>query len=382
MVLDHEYPPDIRVENEIETLIASGNEVHVACYTRINRKNIDSHKSATIHRKYIPNLIYKSSVACLKFPFYFNFWRSFLNKLLSKYNFDAIHIHDLPLAKVGYEFSLKYRIPFVLDLHENWPAMLRMATHTQSLVGKALSSNSQWESYERKYCEKASSVIVVVDEAKDRLIGAGINGDKIYVVSNTLNLNHFLSPKTTPNNKFITLMYAGGISKHRGLQYILEGMKYLTHLDKPVRFWILGTGSYIDELRKISIQYGVANQVSFKGWKNFEEMQSFFGKSDICLIPHVKSDHTDSTIPHKLFQYMYSGKPTIASNCLPIERILKSTQSGFVYTYNDAHHFANRVRQIAENTVLKNEMQQNGIDAVKERYNWKNDSKVLLKIYY
>lgn len=32
MLLDHEFPPDIRVENEIEALAEKGHKLHVACY--------------------------------------------------------------------------------------------------------------------------------------------------------------------------------------------------------------------------------------------------------------------------------------------------------------------------------------------------------------
>ncbi|MCD6178470.1 MAG: glycosyltransferase family 4 protein [Bacteroidales bacterium] len=381
MVLDHEFPPDIRVENEIEALTASGNEVHIACYTRENRKSVDIFQEAVIHRKVISTFHYKSSIACLKFPFYFNFWRSFITELFKDNSFEAIHIHDLPLAKVGYEFSQKHNIPFILDLHENWPAMLRMATHTQTFLGKLLSTNKQWESYELKCSKKATQVIVVVEEAKDRLVKRGISGDKISVVSNTLNFNHFSSPKTKPDTDFITLMYAGGITKHRGLQFVIEGLKFLTDLSKPIRLWILGEGSYVQELKKMASDYGVEKQVVFAGWKEFEEMQSYLGKSDICLIPHIKSDHTDSTIPHKLFQYMYSRKPIIASNCFPIERILEETKSGLVYPFNDALKFANSVRQLIEEPLHTKKMQQNGIQAVKEKYNWLTDARVLQNIY-
>jgi glycosyltransferase involved in cell wall biosynthesis len=321
------------------------------------------------------------SVAFLKFSFYFNFWRSFIDQLFLIYKFDAIHIHDLPLAKVGHEFSQKHRIPFILDLHENWPELLRMSTHTQTIIGKLLSSYKQWKNYEREFCIKADHIIVVVDEAKDRLIRLGLSPNKISIVSNTLNFNHFRAPSSLPDDEYITLMYAGGINKHRGLQYVIKGLKHLTQLTKPIRFWVIGTGSYIYELKKIALQHEVENHVNFVGWKNFKEMQIYFGKADICLIPHIKSPHTDSTIPHKLFQYMHSGKPTIASNCLPIERILKNTNSGLVYAYNDAKQFAECVIQMIENTESAKEMQQNGIKSVKEIYNWENDSEVLVKIY-
>jgi len=315
MVLDHEFPPDIRVENEIEALIKNGNEVHLACLTFKNREVSEIINDCKVHRKQINKLIYKASVGVLKFPFYFNFWRKFMKDIMTKETFDAIHIHDLPLAQVGFEMSEEFNLKFNLDLHENWPALLRVAIHTQSLLGKFLSNDKQWQRYELKYCNLADNVIVVVDEAKKRLSDAGIRDNKIHIVSNTLNLRHFKIPNEKPDSKFITLLYAGGINKHRGLQYVIKGLRYYKERDRKIRLWILGTGSYVEELKELVETENLGGKVFFEGWKNYKEMQIYFGKSDICLIPHVKSDHTDSTIPHKIFQYMYAGKPMIVSNC-------------------------------------------------------------------
>jgi len=41
MILESEFPPDVRVENEIVALTEAGHEVHLACSTRKNdRKKI------------------------------------------------------------------------------------------------------------------------------------------------------------------------------------------------------------------------------------------------------------------------------------------------------------------------------------------------------
>lgn len=381
MVLDHDFPPDIRVENEIESLAKAGHEVHIACYTQKGLPTFDQLDNCTIHRKPISNFIYKSSVGVLKFPFYFNFWRSFLKKLFKENRFDAIHIHDLPLAKIGYEFGKKFNIPFTLDLHENWPALLSISTHTQTFAGKLLSSDKQWEAYEKSYCSKADHVIVVVEEAKKRLMQLEIEKDKIVVVSNTLNFNHFEIPASQPDENYITLLYAGGVTKHRGLQYVIRGMKELANLDKPVRLWILGTGSYINELKLLAKELNVEEQVIFAGWKNYKEMQDHFGKSDICLIPHTKTDHTDSTIPHKLFQYMYSSKPVIASNCDPIERIINETTSGLIYRFDDPKGFADQIEKLVSDNPLFKRISSSGKQFVIDKYNWEIDSKRLNSIY-
>lgn len=381
MVLDHEFPPDIRVENEIESLVKNGHEVHVACYTMVGAISEGNHLGATIHRKQISKLIHKTSVGALKFPFYFNFWRSFVDEIAKKINFDAIHIHDLPLAKVGYEFSQKYNTKFTLDLHENWPALLDIATHTNTFLGKLLSNTAQWKQYELKYCNLADNVIVVVDEAKERLTGLGVKSDKITVVSNTLNTKHFDLTNEKPDPNFFTLLYAGGINKHRGLQYVIKGLAHLKDCSKTVRLQILGTGSYLEYLKKLAIDENVESMVDFTGWKPYKEMIKYVGRADICLIPHVKNDHTDSTIPHKLFQYMYASKPIIASNCLPIKRIVEDTKSGLIYKFDDPSEFASEVKTLLEYNERFNLLALSGKKNVIKNYIWDMDSTLLNNIY-
>ena len=382
MVLEREFPPDIRVENEAQSLIEAGHQVIVACYTRRKKKDFEYfNDKIKIYRKKISLFIYKSSVGCLKFPFYFNFWRKFLTDLFQKEKFDVIHIHDLPLAKVGYEFKKKYKKPLIMDLHENWPAFLRISSHTNTVLGKLLSSNSQWVNYERNMIKLLDKMIVVVEEAKERLIQAGISHEKIFVVSNTLNLSGFHLPDITSNKDFVTLFYAGGMNRHRGIQIVLSALKKVINKKSNIRLWLLGEGSYKNELIKFVNKLGIQNHVNFFGWRSFNEMIELLAQSDITLIPHHKSDHTDTTIPHKLFQYMYAGKPIIASNCTPIERIIKETNTGLIYSDNNSNHLADCIYSLANNKNKYDDMHQNGKKWVIDKYNWNIDKENLLRLY-
>ncbi len=378
MVLDHEFPPDVRVENEIEALTEADHQVHIACYSMKNNALTDQFGKGVIHRKRISKFTHKTSVGCLRFPFYFNFWRSFLFDLHEQYHFDAVHIHDLPLAQIGFEMKAKYDIRFILDLHENWPALLEQADHTKSILGRFLSNQNQWKSYERKLSAKADNIIVVVDEAKQRLIDLGIVAEKITVVSNTLNSNHFKVPDSKPDKNYFTMFYAGGINRHRGIQTIIPALKILP---SHVRLLLLGTGSYVAELKQLATEYGVSEKVEFHGWQPFDKMNQLMGEADVCLIPHVKSAHTDNTIPHKLFQYMYAKKPVIASDCAPIQRIIEANHCGKIYPWNESETFAQQILQLLESEEQLKKMGENGFQAVNEKYLWEKDANRLLKIY-
>ncbi len=133
MVLESEFPPDERVEKEIASLREIGFDVAVAVYTLTNKPAFERFNHYEIYRKKISRLLYKSSAAILLLPFYFRFWRSFLEPILRNGNYHVIHIHDLPLSKVGYELSGKYKLKLVCDQHEfysNW--IVRMSVPASS----------------------------------------------------------------------------------------------------------------------------------------------------------------------------------------------------------------------------------------------------------
>lgn len=381
MVLDRTFPPDLRVEHEINSLTEGGHTVHLACFTYTDEPLEENWNKATIHRKKISSFVHKTSVGCLKFPFYFNFWRSFVNRLIKEHHFDAVHIHDLPLAKVGLELKKKHSIPFVLDLHENWPALLSVAEHVQGPLGKLLSSTKQWRSYEKRMIRSADDVVVVVKESKERIRAFTDNPSKIHIVSNTpvlSELKNLRKPKTTDHENLI-LFYGGGVTKHRGLQFVIKALDKMK--GKNIEFWIVGDGSYLSSLKKLTSELGIENQVRFWGWKTLDEMTVLMLESNVLVIPHMKSEHTDSTVPHKLFQYMLTGKPILATNCIPIERIIKETNSGFVYKYDEPESFKKQVDYIYDKWSDNENVTMNGIQPVLQKYNWATDEKTLLKIY-
>lgn len=377
MVLDNEFPPDLRVENEIEALAEAGHEVSIACLTHEGRPSLEKQKQVTIFRRPIGKIRYKSSVAALTFPMYFNFWRRFLNDLFKKHSFDIIHIHDLPLVRVGIEMKEKYNIPVVADLHENWPAYLRMSHHTRTLAGRILSPNKLWVQYEKSILRKTDHIIVVVEEAKERLISLGLDPDRITVVSNTINLSHTPVPERTEKSDIPLLFYAGAIHYHRGLQTVIEA---LARMDRTkYRLLALGEGRYRKHLINLAEKLGVQEYVDFPGWVPYQKVLKEMSRADYALIPHIKSDHTDSTIPHKLFQYMYAGIPVIASNCVPLERIINETKTGIIFPSEDAGRLADILESLDD--TRGKEWGENGKLWVTKKYNWQYDAKRLISIY-
>lgn len=382
IVLDHHFPPHARVENEMRSLTEAGHEVHLACFQGQKQPLLEHLSYCTIHRKAISKFTYKASVGVLKFPFYFNYWRNFVDELFKVEHFDAIHICDLPLAKVGYEAKCKYGAHFVLDLFENWPVLLQMSTHTNTFLGKLLSTYSQWVEYEKKMCALADKIIVVVDEAKTRIESLGVPLEKIVIVSNTLNINQFdpMERKGFDKEGF-RMLYVGSVNYHRGLQYVIQAISILKKRRIKVQFDLVGDGSYLSNLKQLVYELEVNDMVVFHGFKLFTEIVDLYEQAHVALIPHIKSGHTDNTIPHKIYQYLYAEIPMIVSNCDPLVRIVNETRSGVSYHYDQPEELAAIIAGLYEHPEKLNDYIQYGRQAVIEKYNWSVDGKRLVDLY-
>ena len=381
MILEGSFPPDDRVYKEAQLLIQLGYNVAIACTSKTNEVLNGEIDAITIYRRYLPKFIYKSSVASLKFPVYFNFWKHFINEIFQKESFEIIHIHDLPLARIGVYAKKKFGVQFVLDLHENWPAYLTKATHTQTFLGKLLSSEKQWRAYEKWSAEQADKVVTVVDEMKSRICKLGISSDKITVLQNTILPEEYPMPSIEKQDKHFCLLFAGGINIERGLQYVIPALRQLKQQIPNIKLQIIGKGSYLQTLKEIAEQYQVEDQIEFIGWKPLPELMEITAKADIALIPHIKWEQTDCSSPNKLFQYMHAGVPLLVSNCDSVARIVNETKCGESYPYDQIDAFVEKVLLLYHNPDYRRELAENGKKWIQEKYNWNESSREFLEMY-
>jgi glycosyltransferase involved in cell wall biosynthesis len=225
---------------------------------------------------------------------------------------------------------------------------------------------------------------VVVEEAKQRLQGIGIEGSKIVVISNTQDLDALSSihEMTRNTNEWPVLFYGGGINEHRGLQNVISALPLLKDSYPDIKLKIVGDGHYSKNLQELAIECNAEKIVEFTGYKPFQEMLAILSQTDVALIPHVKSDHTDNTIPHKIFQYMNFGIPMLVSNCAPLERIIDETGAGLVYQHNSPEEFAEKLKTLIENYPHWKNKSFISREFIISKYNWDIDSGHLTHLYH
>jgi glycosyltransferase involved in cell wall biosynthesis len=390
MVLAHnDFPPDIRVEKETRALLQAGHRVVIVCENLKGRPRQSQWEGAIVVRLNIPPFFIPRRIFYL--PLYLTFydpcWARVLSKIAERHHIDALHVHDLPMADTALTVGKKMGLHVILDFHENYPAFVRLVFEmSPSLWGRLMYSDTgRWERYEKQCTMEADQVIVVVEEAKDRLVATGVPKDKITIVGNTVDIDHFNSLGALAHlgdgyDDDFVISYVGGIEKHRGLDTAIQAMPKVIEAIPEARLLLVGDGNSRSELEMMAMELGIDDRVVFTGWQSFEKIPAYIGLSDVCLVPHHSNSHTETTVPHKLFQYMLMGKPVVVSNCRPLRRIIEETGGGLVFEAGSNEALANVIVTLKDKERPL-ELGAKGKKATFERYNWREESKKLCDIY-
>ena len=379
MLLENDYLSDFRVQKEVQSLRESGHRLTVAAVTTADAPYRTEREDCLLFRKKMPSFIRKASVGALKFPFYFNFWSSYVNDILKVPKADVVHVHDLPLARIGNLLKEKCGLGFVLDLHENWPDFLEVSQHTKSLAGKLLSSSGQWRKYENESVGQADRVITVVAEMKDRLVQNRAPEAKIIILENTPPVSS-VTESIPGESEVFNVVYVGGVTQHRGLQFVIRGLALLEK-DLKWHFNVAGDGRYLAELKALTVRLGIGTNVTFKGKVAKTEAESLISRSDLAVLPHIRSVQSDNSSPNKLFEYMAAGIPVLASDCTSIKRVIDTTDSGVTYINDSPENLALKLRELYLDRDKLKLKGNNGRKAVIEHYNWETSAVSLIEMY-
>jgi glycosyltransferase involved in cell wall biosynthesis len=388
MLLDNQFPPDIRVEKEAKSLLKQGHEVAILSYNYNSKEKEEIINRIRIFRFWIPNQVAKKILGfSLQLPFYRLIWQRAITAIFKQYNFDVVHIHDLPLCTLITFIKEKYSVPVVADMHENFPYLVAEQPYMNSLFAQFFLSRNKWFRKEKEWLAKADTIVCVAEEMKERIKSVLQGPENIVVVPNTPEtpeLNAAMANRPLIAGRFsgkFNILYVGGVDPTRGIDILIHSAKYAIKTIPGLRIIIVGEGKILPEMKSLVSSLELENTVIFEGWKPQDEVGSYISVSDVCVIPHRKSPQTDNSSPNKLYQYLYFKKPVVSSDCYSVEKLILSEKCGLIYRDNSPEELAERINFMYENPGIRIEMGHNGNQAVMEKYNWESTVTPLLSIY-
>ena len=385
-IYQDQYPWDVRVDKIMNSLADMNYEGHIVCRNRDGlpreewvRDNLCIHRLWTTSDSVLRNII--------NFPAFFSpFWLHEIITVVKESKPDLIIVRDLPMAPAALFAGKLTSLPVIMDMAEDYPAMIRdtWTYGSPRPLDYVLRNPRLLRILEKWLLPRLDGFLVVSNPSKERvqkLIGS--LEKPIWVVGNTPRLQSNgmnTHPIVQKLRKFsgLILLYVGGLEEGRGLETVIRAVPLIKKEIGSLLLMIVGKGSAEMKLKELVKELGVEDNVDFGGWIEPKYIPLIISEADIGLIPHYVTEHTNTTLPNKLFDYMAQKKPVIVTNSLSLKEIVLSNQCGRVYNDKDTSHLKRTVMELTD-PDLRKKLGEAGFNAVMKRYNWNIDRKILLE---
>jgi glycosyltransferase involved in cell wall biosynthesis len=282
----------------------------------------------------------------------------------------------------------KKNIPLILDLHENYPFTVTTYNWTKGVLRSLISRPEQWKKKERKYLEFADSIIVLSPDFRDLLISRypELPASRFVVMPNVPDLSRESLRssniiKSPFRQDFPAIFYYGVIAERRGVFDSLEVYKNLLKENYQVNFLLIGPVDKKDKpyfLKLINNEL-FAGKVHYIPWINATELFDYLNIIDICLAPFHKNPQHESGVANKIFEYMLGGKPIIASDCMPQQKLIEKHNCGLIF--RDLAEFKENIIRLLKDKNLRTNLGKNGYDAIIKEYHVEAVKENLLSSY-
>jgi glycosyltransferase involved in cell wall biosynthesis len=242
-------------------------------------------------------------------------------------------------ACAAWAVGLLKRRPWVFELRDLWPESIKAVGAMKDSAAIRFLERVELFLYRR-----ADRIIPVTHSFKETLIRRGIDGSKIEIITNGVDLGNFHPlPKDVSLARKLSLegcFVAGYIGTHglaHGLETLLEAAAMLQ--DRPdtadIRILFLGHGAEKAELVKLSQRMNLRN-VLFLDSVPKSEVALYWSLLDVSVIHLRKTELFDSVIPSKLFECMGMGIPVLHGVPGESAEIVRRTNVGEVFESGNA----------------------------------------------
>lgn len=234
---------------------------------------------------------------------------------------DIIVTHHCTIALHIYYCALKKRFKnkkFVMTIHSCFDPELNY--NYGSWIKNKI---AKWNIEEAL---KISDKIIFVSEAGRRsyLDNFNIDVTKTKVIYNGVEVPTRSIDSVNLENNYTRITYIGRVEKIKGLDLFVCAIKKLLNNDSNIKVWIIGDGSFRNELEMLVQKLDLTGVIEFTGAKR--NIGDYLRKTDLFIYPSTCQEVFGISI----VEAMSYGVPCVANNVGGIPEIIENDYNGFI----------------------------------------------------
>lgn len=286
--------------------------------------------------------------------------------MLWRNHYHAMHVHEeagfftMVLARL-------FRVPYIYDMHSCLAQQLANSRYGQYPVLVRI-----FEVLERWVLRTCDGLITIGADLEERALS--INDTVKHVRMENLPV-HVTDP--APSQATVeqlraelgligrtAIVYTGTFEQYQGLDLLFAGAQFVVQEAPHVCFVLVGGRlDQVAEWKAEITRQGLQDHVIFVGAVAPAETLAYLELAQILVSPRT----TGLSVPLKIYTYMYSGKPIVATDIIAHSQVLDKESALLVPSTKEA--FADGIVKLMDDAALGHRLGARAHEVAKQRFN-------------
>jgi glycosyltransferase involved in cell wall biosynthesis len=235
--------------------------------------------------------------------------------------YDTVHSHEEG-GLIGVALAAWLRVPHLYDMHSSLPQQLTNFAFTQSSIVRRV-----FVAIERLMIRRSRVVIVICQTLEDAVRAVEPAAQVVLIENAPGSSEHAATPaeavaiRTAHNLHTSTpvVLYTGTFEAYQGLDLLFDAMAIVKARRRDAR--LLLAGGQPEQIARAGAEAraaGVEDATIFAGQRPSAEIPAYLAACDVLVSPRSRGTNT----PLKIYQYLRSGKPIVATRLLTHTQVL------------------------------------------------------------
>jgi len=230
-----------------------------------------------------------------------------------------------------------------------------------------------FENLEKRTIENSAALITICPELYN-YVNENYPDKKQWLIENVADNSLVFSKPEMDEEEFknkyhlnsnTIVLYAGTFEPYQGLDLLIEASKEVVKNKKDGTFLMVGGNpAQVDFYRSLVEKNNLSDYFIFSGQVAPELIPRFVEIADVLVTPRIEGNNT----PLKIYSYLRSGKPIVATNHITHTQILDDSVA--VLTECEPHSFSKGLLNILKDNKLKQSIIANAKALADKKYSY------------
>ena len=302
------------------------------------------------------------------------FARNFMPGVPSAEKYDLVYERYSLFGIRGLTLARQHGIPFVLEV--NSPLLEEEKDH-RKLVLEPLTRAIE------EYLFSQADQVVAVSQTVLEYVRSVAPGSRVMVLPNGVDVAPFsdaaipFSPAKARED--FTVGFIGSMKPWHGLEKLMQAFNILRD-EERINLVFVGEGPQRTALEEEAKRLNLSHRVLFTGAVAYQDIPKMLSDMDVLVAPYP--DLKDFYFsPIKIFEYMASGRPIVASNVGQVAEILKNEATALLVPPGDPEALASALMRLERNRELGTKLGSNAQQEARSCHTWAMRVKTMESVF-